>query len=216
MIRLPMYISAIGPQWVNNNTYHSSTYCHGSCRIYPYLTVTEWGKASHLNDLRADSRLVPSQCETLLQSNAVSHWLGTNLESAMWPWWVKHHTLYWPGKSSCRCTWILLPQIWLCIKYSFFNTLKQSQNGCHFAWHIFKLFFLHDNSCIWIISLKFVLNGQFDNKSALVQIMAWYRQAALVGSPQDLIDDWLTDYGSGIRLLPDGTNPFPEPMLIKC
>ena len=53
-------------------------------------------------------------------------------------------------------------------------------------------FLFHENSCIWIISLKLVLNGQFNNKSALVQIMAWYRQAALRWSPQDLIDDWLT------------------------
>ena len=33
--------------------------------------------------IRADSRLVPSQWETSLQSNAVSHWLDTNLESAL-------------------------------------------------------------------------------------------------------------------------------------
>ena len=32
---------------------------------------------------RADSRLVPSQWETSLQSNAVSHWLAANLESAL-------------------------------------------------------------------------------------------------------------------------------------
>ena len=32
---------------------------------------------------RADSRPAPSQWETLLQSNAVSHWLGANLESAL-------------------------------------------------------------------------------------------------------------------------------------
>ena len=32
---------------------------------------------------RVDSRFAPSQCETLLQSNAVSHWLGANLESAL-------------------------------------------------------------------------------------------------------------------------------------
>ena len=30
---------------------------------------------------RSDSRLAPSQWETSLQSNAVSHWLGANLES---------------------------------------------------------------------------------------------------------------------------------------
>ena len=32
---------------------------------------------------RADSRFAPSQWETSLQSNVVSHWLGTNLESAL-------------------------------------------------------------------------------------------------------------------------------------
>ena len=32
---------------------------------------------------RADSRLAPIQWETSLQSNAVSHWLGANLESTM-------------------------------------------------------------------------------------------------------------------------------------
>ena len=32
---------------------------------------------------RVDSRLAPSQWEILLQSNAVSHWLGANLESAL-------------------------------------------------------------------------------------------------------------------------------------
>ena len=31
----------------------------------------------------ADSRLAPSQWETSLQSNAISHWLGENLESAL-------------------------------------------------------------------------------------------------------------------------------------
>ena len=33
-------------------------------------------------DFRADSRHAPSQWETSLQSNTISHWLGTNLESA--------------------------------------------------------------------------------------------------------------------------------------
>ena len=32
---------------------------------------------------RADSRFVPSQWETSLQSNDVSHWLGVSLESAL-------------------------------------------------------------------------------------------------------------------------------------
>ena len=32
---------------------------------------------------RADSRLAPSQWEMLLQSKAISHWLGTNIEPAL-------------------------------------------------------------------------------------------------------------------------------------
>ena len=36
-----------------------------------------------ISNNRADSTLAPSQWETSLQSNAVSHWLGANLESAM-------------------------------------------------------------------------------------------------------------------------------------
>ena len=35
------------------------------------------------NHIRADSRLAPSQWETALQSNAISHWLGANLESVV-------------------------------------------------------------------------------------------------------------------------------------
>ena len=45
------------------NMPHASIACHGS------------------NDNRADSRLVPSQWETLLQSNGFSDWPGANLES---------------------------------------------------------------------------------------------------------------------------------------
>ena len=47
----------------------------------------------------ADARLAPSQWETSLQSNAVSHWLGANLDSALlYKWGIcwkdktdKHH-----------------------------------------------------------------------------------------------------------------------------
>ena len=38
----------------------------------------------HVHDCcRADSRLAPSQWETSLQNNAVSHWLGASLESTL-------------------------------------------------------------------------------------------------------------------------------------
>ena len=39
--------------------------------------------SSRTGSIRADSRLAPSQWDTSLQSNAISHWLGANLESAL-------------------------------------------------------------------------------------------------------------------------------------
>ena len=44
-------------------------------KVYNFLITIDY--------FRADSRLPPSQWETSLQSNAVSHWLGANLESAL-------------------------------------------------------------------------------------------------------------------------------------
>ena len=56
------------------------------------------------------------------------------------------------------------------------NTLRQRQNGRHFADDIFKYIFLNEN--VWIlikISLKFVPKGLMNNIPSLVQIMAWRR-----------------------------------------
>ena len=56
----------------------------------------------------------------------------------------------------------------------FINILKLSQNNCHFSGHIFKCISMNEKFCILIcISLKFVPKGPFDNKTALVQVMAW-------------------------------------------
>ena len=49
---------------------------------YCHTCDSEWGHWFDQNN-RADSRLAPSQWETPLQSNAISHGLGTNLESAL-------------------------------------------------------------------------------------------------------------------------------------
>ena len=48
------------------------------------LMVADSTKPSAERVIRADYRLAPSQWETSLQSNAISHWLGANLESALW------------------------------------------------------------------------------------------------------------------------------------
>ena len=56
------------------------------------------------------------------------------------------------------------------------NTLRQRQNGRHFADDTLKHIFVHENVCIAIeISLKFVLKGPINNMPELVQIMAWRR-----------------------------------------
>ena len=52
------------------------------------------------SQIRADSRFAPSQWETALQSNAVSHWLGANLKSALPGMQVRAHV---PSTCWVRC-----------------------------------------------------------------------------------------------------------------
>ena len=47
-----------------------------------FMTIFADGQQDNCR-YRADSKFAPSQWETSLQSNALSHWLGTNLESAL-------------------------------------------------------------------------------------------------------------------------------------
>ena len=58
--------------------------------------------------------------------------------------------------------------------YDIINSSPPGQNGRHFTDNIFKDIFMNEKLCIltWI-SLKFVPNGPIDNKSSLVQVMAW-------------------------------------------
>ena len=60
----------------------NSRVCDSSGEIFVLLTFE---MVCHHCILRADFGLVPSQWETPLQSNAVSHWLGANLELALYP-----------------------------------------------------------------------------------------------------------------------------------
>ena len=53
-----------------------------------------------------DSRLAPSQGETSLQSNAVSHWLGTNLESAL-HWIARDIGVIYTLQINCRQNTVL-------------------------------------------------------------------------------------------------------------
>ena len=59
------------------------------------------------------------------------------------------------------------------------NTLRQRQNGRHFADDTFKCIFLNENVRILIkISLKFVPKGPINNIPSLILIMAWRQPGA--------------------------------------
>ena len=54
------------------------------------------------------------------------------------------------------------------------NSSPPAQNGCQFADNIFKCIYVNENFCILLqISLMFLPKGLINNKSALVQVMAW-------------------------------------------
>ena len=60
---------------------------------------------------RADSRFAPSQWETVLLCNDVSHWLGANVGSALLAiWWAYHICIlpWWGNYSSSQDTWLTL------------------------------------------------------------------------------------------------------------
>ena len=59
-----------------------------------------------------------------------------------------------------------------------FNSSPPRQFGGKIADDIFKRIFFNENDWMSIkISLKFIPEGPIDNKSVLVQVMAWCRQA---------------------------------------
>ena len=68
------------------------------------------------------------------------------------------------------------------------NTLRQRQNGRHFADGIFKSILLNEN--VWIpikISQKFVPKGPINNIPAMVQIMAPTRRQAIIWTENNKI-----------------------------
>ena len=71
---------------------------------HDFLLAVLW-YACHLHNMtRADSKFAPSQWETALLCNDVSHWLGANLESALYDSsWCDNIVAF---KWSC---WLLMP-----------------------------------------------------------------------------------------------------------
>ena len=67
---------------LNNNSYtHTLNIGWSSCTRRTFIKAVPPKQKGNWGDcFRPDSRFVPSQWETSLQSNAVSQWLGTNLD----------------------------------------------------------------------------------------------------------------------------------------
>ena len=105
------------------------------------------------------------------------------------------------------------------------NTLRQRQNGRHFADDTLKRIFLNENVRISIkISLKFVPKCPINYISALVQIMAWRRpgdkplsEPMMVRLPTHICltrPQWVNQANDDLSSGPLGTN-FNENM-VKC
>ena len=76
--------------------------CGTAYSIFGYgLCLTQCLLRSQIYILRADSRFAPSQWETVLLCNDISHWLGASLKWAlilteMWCWkWNHEWTAFW-------------------------------------------------------------------------------------------------------------------------
>ena len=130
------------------------------------------------NNVSADSRIAPSQWETSLQSNAVSHWLGANLESALWHknWILITVSLCGESIFSARNVSMWNEHIDNTFIQQCFNTLRPRLYGRHFTDDIFKYISVNENVCLPTkISMKSVSKGPNDNIPALVQTMAGCR-----------------------------------------
>ena len=92
---------------------------------------------------------------TLVQVMALCHQATSHYPSQCWPRFVSPYGV-------ARPQWVKL------------FTLEPEENGCHFAGN------LNENDWIFVlILLKFIPNGPIDNKSSLVQIMAWCQKGVM-------------------------------------
>ena len=69
-------------------------------------TVIHSGYETTKPSFRADARFASSQWETALQSNAVSHWLGANLDSALSDSWLLPSQWETSLQSNAVCYWL--------------------------------------------------------------------------------------------------------------
>ena len=80
-VRLSFQESSLFTEFTNQS---NRLYCHiGMTNDRPYQESVIIPTLSTMGETRADSRFAPSQWETALLCNDVSHWLGASLESVL-------------------------------------------------------------------------------------------------------------------------------------
>ena len=163
-----------------------------------YNNMLNIGMTSTLSCWKVRLACRPSQCETTLQCNIVSHWLGAYTKCLLHDNFVSsvqqvyfisplHHIeeiFIGPSVWSVKPMGLMekrqtdpcyhnkmtvYPAKFKTAWWNSINTLRPRQNGCHFADDTLKCIFLNEN--VWIlieISLKFVPKGRIDNIPALV------------------------------------------------
>ena len=98
---------------------------------------------------RADSRLAPSQWETSLQSNAVSHWLCTKLEPALH---CKH-----ASKSHVQLVYYLLLFFLLLLLFFFFLMHMSFWHLYNIVWDCLQLGQSNHGKChFWIVTVHVI------------------------------------------------------------
>ena len=148
-----------------------------------------WVITSH-NFIRADSRLAPIQWEMALFCNDVSHWLGANLESALFHEW---HNLSMPIKtkkvlgghtlSTCfsaigpwPCPSEIVANLWPPIPAkNIINSFVHRNSWFDFENTVFSNSFVTYNNNIENALECFL--WEYYRQSTLDLVMAWYRQA---------------------------------------
>ena len=139
--------------------------------------LTHWGRVTHkcvskLTIIGSDNGLSPGWRQAIIWTNAgilLIGPLGTNFSEILIEIYTfslkRNHLKVSSGKMAAILS---RPQ---CV-----NTLRQRQNGRHFADDISKQIFVNENGWILIkISLKFLPRSPINNILALFQIMAWRR-----------------------------------------
>ena len=113
-------------------------------------------------NMKANSRLSPSQWETLLQSNTVSHWLGENLESALNMLLLNLKLLCILVVNYDKIRKLKIPVLWRFCLVSRFSRLLSYVYGVVWSFQAILSFIVHCHICemndlMWLFRLVYII-----------------------------------------------------------